>query len=426
MRLRLRPRRPPGRARQLRSRYLAVLSFRWIPLGLLLPIFVVLMLDAGLSFAAIGAALALQSVTALLLEVPAGVAADRWGQRPVLLAGSAIRVAGLVVLVHASSFEAFALAWAAEGAARALDSGCLDAWYVNEMGPERSSNVVARTFSLGGTVIGLSVAAGSALTAVIGVLAEQAGGNSLVVPVVVALVVQGAHFLVAASVVDERRTVQRGTSMPGPPHRLLRGQPILLLLFSSELMWGFGMAGVEVLWQPQLVGTDPAAQGSDVALLGTVSAMAWVASAFGAAISSSRRVRVLGRQMASVISRLLQAAVVFTFALAEQVPALVLAYIAVYAFQGAANPLHVSLLHENVTDDKRTTVASVNSFSAQVAGVGGTLVLPGLAGVWSLPSALTLAAAIIAVSAIPYLCFRSAPLDSTSALMPRSWPRPGE
>lgn len=410
MRLHLRAGKRWSRGRQLQSRYLVVLSLRWLPLGLLLPIFVVLMLDAGLSLAAVGAALALQSVTALLLEVPAGVAADRWGQRLVLLAGSAIRVAGFITLTQASSFEAFAMAWALEGAARALDSGCLDAWYVNEVGPSRSSDAVARTFSLGGTVIGLSVASGSALTALIGVLTQQSGGNTLVLPVVAALIVQSAHFLSVTSLIHERRGAARAIQPPPRPKKLPRGlwRPALLLLFSAELMWGFGMAGVEVLWQPRLVGTSTAsAQASDVTLLGIVSTMAWVASAAGSAISSSRRVQALGRQTASVISRLLQAVVVLSFALLEQVPALVLAYTAVYAFHGASNPLHIALLHENTTDDKRSTVASVNSFSAQVAGVAGTLALPALAGVWSLTSALVLAAAVIAVSAVPYLCFRT-------------------
>lgn len=388
-----------------------MLSLRWLPLGLLLPIFVVLMLDAGLSLVEIGVALALQSIAALLVEVPAGVAADRWGQRSVLLVGSAIRVAGLVVLLQAMSFEAFALAWALEGAARALDSGCLDAWYVNEMGPAKQSDVAARTFSLGGTVIGLSVAAGSALTALIGLLVRQTGGDALVLPVVVALIVQGAHFLTAAGALDVRRTVRREDATPVKSHRLPRGvwQATLLMLFTSELLWGFGMAGVEILWQPQLVGTDTDALSSDVALLGVVSTTAWVASAFGAWLSSTRPVQRLGRQTASVISRVLQAAVVMVFALADQLPALVLAYTAVYALHGASNPLHVALLHENATDDKRSTVASINSFSAQVAGVAGTLMLPGLAGVWSVTTSLVVAAVIIAFSAIPYMCISSVP-----------------
>ncbi len=61
---------------------------------LIYPLYAVMFVDAGLTPGQIGLALAVWSVTAFVLEIPAGVIADRWSRRWVLAGAQLFRLAG--------------------------------------------------------------------------------------------------------------------------------------------------------------------------------------------------------------------------------------------------------------------------------------------------------------------------------------------
>ena len=85
-------------AAQIRSRYLILLALRWLPVGLLIPVLVLLPLERGLTVAQIGSAVAVQGIVVLLLELPTGGLADAIGRRPVLLIAGVVNLAGLTLL----------------------------------------------------------------------------------------------------------------------------------------------------------------------------------------------------------------------------------------------------------------------------------------------------------------------------------------
>ena len=82
------------RLRRLRRIYHLLLALRWIPTGLLVTVFVLLMTERGLSLAQIGVGTAAQGVTMLLLELPSGGLADSLGRKPVLVLAGAIEHRG--------------------------------------------------------------------------------------------------------------------------------------------------------------------------------------------------------------------------------------------------------------------------------------------------------------------------------------------
>jgi hypothetical protein len=63
-------------AGQARRRYLWLLGLRWFPVGLTLPVGVLLPLDRGLSLVDVGVAASLQGLVVLALELPTGGLAD--------------------------------------------------------------------------------------------------------------------------------------------------------------------------------------------------------------------------------------------------------------------------------------------------------------------------------------------------------------
>lgn len=69
-------------ARSARRRYLTLIALRWLPTGLLIPIFVLLPLSRGLSLTEIGLVFSAQGFVVLALELPTGGLSNSLGRRP--------------------------------------------------------------------------------------------------------------------------------------------------------------------------------------------------------------------------------------------------------------------------------------------------------------------------------------------------------
>ena len=83
---------------QVRRRFLFLLGLRWFPVGLMIPVLVLLPLERGLTIAQFGAAAAAQGLIVLFLELPTGGLSDAIGRRPVLLLAGLLNLASLTVL----------------------------------------------------------------------------------------------------------------------------------------------------------------------------------------------------------------------------------------------------------------------------------------------------------------------------------------
>ena len=68
----------------------------------------------------------------LVLELPSGGLADALGRKPVLVLAGALGIASTGVLLVRPNVALLALAFAVQGVSRALDSGPLQSWFVDE------------------------------------------------------------------------------------------------------------------------------------------------------------------------------------------------------------------------------------------------------------------------------------------------------
>ena len=114
-------------------------AMRWFPVGLVVPVLVLLLGARGLPLNQVGQIMAVYGVVTLLLELPTGGLADSWGRRPVIVASALMHAVPLVMLALLGSLPMILLAVAALGAARALSSGPLESWFVDSIhgGPTR-------------------------------------------------------------------------------------------------------------------------------------------------------------------------------------------------------------------------------------------------------------------------------------------------
>jgi MFS transporter, DHA1 family, tetracycline resistance protein len=398
-------------ARQARHRYLVLLALRWLPVGLWVPITVLLPLDRGLTLAEAGLAASMQGFMVLALELPTGGLSDSWGRRPVLLVSAAVAVGAMALVVVADTFLLFAAVYLLKGVYRALDSGPLEAWYVDAALAEDPDTRLERGLSAGSAVLGLAIALGALISGALVAWVSVPGIPTLVLPVLLGLVVQLAGLIAIALLVHEppppsgrRRFLASVRDVPKvivDGVRVVRGSRILACLLLVELFWGFGMVTFETLLPVRMAdllgGTEQAA-----AVMGPSGAVAWLASALGAALAPMLATR-MGVAVTAGVLRIVHGVTVVGMALLAGPVGALTGYLACYLVHGGSNPVHMTLVHREVSSAHRSTVVSMNSMVSQPAGAIGMIVLTALAAETSASTAMVLGAVVLALAAPLYL-----------------------
>ncbi len=110
------------------------------------PLYAVMFVDHGLSAGEVGAALAVWSVTAFCVQIPAGVWADRWSRRGILAVAQLVRLAGFAVWLGWPHFWGFVAGFVLWGVKSGLTGGCFEALVYDELkaaGRERDYTRIA-------------------------------------------------------------------------------------------------------------------------------------------------------------------------------------------------------------------------------------------------------------------------------------------
>jgi MFS transporter, DHA1 family, tetracycline resistance protein len=393
--------------RQARFRYLLLLALRWFPVGLEIPILLLLPLDRGLTVAEAGLAASFQGFVVLALELPTGGLSDSWGRRPVLAVSAVVSAVSLSLFAVADSFLMFAAVFVLQGLFRALDSGPLDSWFVDATLADDPEAKIDRGLSAGTTVVGVAIGSGALLAGGIIAWVEVPGVPTLVLPVWLGLFVQLIALVAILLLVHEppHPTGDRGflTSMKAVPRVIVEGaglvrrSRVLLTLIGIELFGGFGMVTFEVLVKVRLAeelgGVQQAA-----AIAGPAGTVAWLVYAAGSALVPllSRR---FGVARTAMFLPVMQGVAVLCMGLLAGPVGVLAGYLGAYLVHGAANPTYMTLLHREVTSAHRSTVMSMASMVAQPAGSIGLIVLTALASGVSTSFAIVVGGVALMMSA---------------------------
>lgn len=145
------------------SMLLALLfSTRMLGLFLLTPIFAVAAqsLSGGNDAMKVGLALGAYGLTQALLQIPLGMASDKWGRRPVIVAGMVLFTIGGIVSALATSVDGVTVGRVIQGLGAI--SAAITAWVADATRPE----VRTRAMAMVGSAIGLSFAVSLVLSPV--------------------------------------------------------------------------------------------------------------------------------------------------------------------------------------------------------------------------------------------------------------------
>lgn len=132
----------------------SLFAARMLGLFLLLPVFAVAAqgLKGGHDPLWVGVALGMYGLTQAFMQIPFGMASDRWGRRPVVLAGLSLFVAGSVVCALSDDIFWVTIGRAIQGSGAI--SAAVTAWLADATRPE----VRTRAMAMVGGSIGLSFA----------------------------------------------------------------------------------------------------------------------------------------------------------------------------------------------------------------------------------------------------------------------------
>jgi predicted MFS family arabinose efflux permease len=408
---------PPATIRALTRRLVVLTALRWLPVGLTTPVMVLLPQARGLSLADVGLLFTVYGVVVLALELPTGGLADALGRRAVVVTGALLHVVVCAGFVLSPSLPAFAATAVVMGIGRALDSGPVEAWYVDAVHAlDRRADVapgLAQQSAADGGGLAVGAALGGTLPALL--------GGWLAAPFVVSAVLDVVFLVAVLRLMGETRPPRTGSARAalatglravpatlGGAVRLSatdRGMRLVLLVTAAGAV---GLVAFELLGPgrfAELAGGPE--QGA--AVLGVVQSLAFGTAALGALLAPSLRGLLRGStRVACACLALLAAAGLTTFGTSTTVLLAGGTLCGFYLAHGAQWPLLSSVLHSRVTTAQRATAVSAMSLSLSVGGILGNLVLP------RLDAAFLVAGVVLVVSAL--VCLRLPSPDQEALL----------
>jgi MFS family permease len=175
--------------RLARRHYLILSALRWFPVGLVVPVMVLLFRARGLDLVEISILVACYGVTTAVCELPTGGLTDVVGRRPILVAAAVLFVAHALLHGLGQSLPVLAMGSIIGGLARALDSGPLQAWYVDavhSVDPKADLKPgLARALAVEAAALGTGALAGGALVSLAPLPSRDEAVVSLSVPFLV-------------------------------------------------------------------------------------------------------------------------------------------------------------------------------------------------------------------------------------------------
>ena len=397
------------------SIFVVLRATRWLPTGLVIPVLVLLLTSRGLSLGQFGIGLVAHGVVVFALELPTGGLADALGRRPVLLVGSVIEAASIFVLLVADSMAEVVLFFVLQGIYRALESGPLDAWYVDAAHAADPDTDVTKGLAFGGTAIGLAIASGALLSSGLVAWDPIDGVDALAVPVAVAAALRLTDMAAIAALMKEdskgagsRTVLSSVRQVPvviGESVAIIRACRVLAALIFVEMLWGFGMISYETLVPPRLSEMTDGPEAAAV-IFGPVVTVAWIVSAGFSALVPRITDRV-GHATAAIFMHLAQAVAIVGMAVVAGPITFVALYLLTMGFHGALNPVYQALIHRHADAAHRTTILSATSMVSHPGGALGGITLGFLADATSVSTAMIVGAVVLAAVVLLYLPARN-------------------
>lgn len=335
-----------------------------------------------------------------VFEIPTGVVADTYGRKRSMLIGWLVMGAGLVLSGTIAEVWAVLAGWAIWGIGWTFMSGAYEAWITDEVGAERVGPVFARGDRMGyvGALVGIGLSV--VIAATVSTAAAVAAGGVLLACLAVAgflLVPETGWHRSARTDGPSLRELRRNAAGGA---RLVRTQPLLLLILAITFFAGMSTESIDRLWQAHVLELGLPGLGSldPVYWFGIVEAATLL---IGLGISTVLVHRLEGTGTARLARMLLLATVAqllaaLLFGLAAGVALALVGYLAYRATRSYTSPVYRTWVNQNIPDSSvRATVLSITNQSDAIGQVVGGPAVGAVGTVLSIRAALVAGAAAL-------------------------------
>ncbi len=393
----------------------------WFIVGLFFPVMILFLIDKGLDNLQIGTTVGVYSAALVFLELPTGGLSDSIGRKRVYLISVTVQLASTLWMMFAWNYVGLLVGFLGTGTARALSSGTIDAWFVDEFKRTEPKGDLQKAIAKANIVIPAGIAVGSLLGGLVPMtlgdfLEERYGvgvytANLAVISAVLVIqfvatsvliveVANKAHSMTALSGLKRFPEVISTAVKYGVKNR------VILTLMIASLALGFGMIGVEVFWQPQLKGL----LGEDDAswVFGVMAAGYFLAASVGNVLITPLCSRFGQRYVQILLGlRLAMGSSLVLLALQSTVLGFAAFFMIFLLINGMSNSPHATVFNSQVPGERRSTLMSFESFVVQIGVLAGSLIFGYVAEVFSIPTAWTIAGCVLLASSAAYLALSS-------------------
>lgn len=369
-------------------------------MGLTVAVVALALIDRGMDLFQISLLFGVYSVTTMTMELPFGGLADNIGRKPVYLSAVVASLVSLGLFLSSSEFYVLALSFAFIGFGRALRSGTLDAWFVENfkaMAPDVDIQpALAKAQWANAMGLAFGAICGGILPDAFGEAAVQRGFSAYDVPYAGSLIMMIVLFFYTLTAITEQ-------PLPLNPKALGQGfrdvpvvikdaglialkHPTLSMLLLALALFLMATNPVEVFWPTHVKGMLE--QDYANTAIGVLTATYFFSIAFGAALSP-RINRIFKRQHAVSLSVVFASLAAIQVAMAYQghIIGFVSMFILFSIVLGATETPASSILHACVENHQRSTILSLRSLVQQLGAAFGLLMVGGIAEGYSLPVA---------------------------------------
>lgn len=392
-------------------RYVILTFLRWFATGLALPVLVLLARERGLGLATIGVLMTIYSVTTLVLELPTGGVADVVGRRPVLMCASAAAAISYGVVAFAQSSGAWVAGVIAMGLARALDSGPLQAWFVDASHAVDPTANVRKGISMAATASAAGIGGGALASGALVTFSPLPHRDATLIALSTPMIAAALIAVVTVALVAWWVSEATGDFSSGPraiigdvPSTLRRGAVLAtsvpelrrILLVTASL--GIALASIELLAPGHfgvLLGGSSDAAGPYAAIV--------TAGFAGSAVGSSLAplaTRLLRRPTIVIAFASLGAGVALPLVGAASVAVACVAFVTFYLLISVGGPLLDEITHDAVNSSERATVLSMRSMALQGAAAVASISMGALSTATSIAVSLGAAGSVLALGAL--------------------------
>ena len=406
----------PTAVRSATRRLVGLTALRWLPVGLATPITVLLAQARGLSLAEIGLLFTVHGVVVTAMELPTGGLADVLGRRPVVVAGALLHIASCLTYAMATSFGGFLGGVLLLGLGRALDSGPVEAWYVDTVHRIDPAADVAPGLAKLGAADGGSLAVGAIVGGLLPALLGGAGAAGLALPYLGAAVLDVVFIGVVVRLLTEDRPPREGSmrtalaagarAVPSTVTAAVRmsitdGPMRLVLLLTA--VGGIGLVACELLGPVRFADLAGGRDGG-AAVYGTVLAVSFAAAAVGAVAAPALRRLLRGSTRVTCAALFTLGAGALAVVAGPDVLLVVgSAFALYYLAHGSAWPLLSAVLHSRVTAAHRATAVSAMSLAQALGGIAGNLAVPRVAAAGAIGAGFLVVAGVVVLGGLACL-----------------------